>query len=107
MLTLRQAELETTLPGDAAKPPARRNSAPRTSMITRNIRLSHGRTSVRLAPLEWRALALICRREGMDRHQFAARVLADPLRCERTLTSRLRAAILAYYMAASGIEEPN
>lgn len=106
MLTLRESSSTATSPGEAPRPEARAGTA-RTSMITRNIRLSHGRTSVRLAPLEWQALALICRREGLDRHDFAARVLADPCRHERTLTSRLRSAILAYYMAASGIEGAN
>lgn len=76
------------------------------TMITRNMRLSHGRTSVRLAPQEWQALALICSREGLDRHGFAARVLADPARLERTLTSRLRGAILAYFIGAAGFTLP-
>ncbi|MBP7064053.1 ribbon-helix-helix domain-containing protein [Ferrovibrio sp.] len=76
----------------------------RPSLVTRNIRLGQMRTSVRLERIEWQALDVICRLEGVDRHGFAAVVQADPRRSENTLTSRLRSAILAYYMAAAGLE---
>ncbi len=76
----------------------------RPSLITRNIRLAQMRTSVRLERVEWQALDLICQREGLDRHRFAARVQLDPARTENTLTSRLRSAILAYFMEAAGLQ---
>lgn len=68
------------------------------SLITRNLRLGRGRTSIRLERLEWAALDAICQTENIDRHMFAAQVDRDPLRREKTLTSRVRSAILAYYV---------
>lgn len=77
---------------------------PRTpSLVTRNLRLPDRRTSVRLEALEWAALEAICARERIDRHDFAERVATDPARPEKTLTSRLRSAILAYFAAAAGV----
>lgn len=73
------------------------------SLVTRNLRLTGRRTSVRLEALEWAALEAICVRERMDRHGFAKQVANDPARPEKTLTSRLRSAILAYFAAAAGV----
>lgn len=75
----------------------------RQSLVTRNVRIGSGRTSVRLELIEWLALEDICRRERVDRHGFAARVQADPSRLEKTLTSRLRSAILNYYVILAGV----
>lgn len=96
----RQPPIGGVAPRDA-KAPAR------TGTRTRNVRLSRGRTSVRLAPQEWQALHVICEREGIDRHIFAARAMTDPRRSEHTLTSRMRGAILAYFIAAAGITLPD
>lgn len=76
------------------------------SLITRNLRLGRGRTSIRLEKLEWAALDAICTAENIDRHMFAAQVDRDPLRREKTLTSRVRSAILAYYVTRSGVSVP-
>lgn len=76
------------------------------SLITRNLRLGRGRTSIRLERLEWAALDAICTAENIDRHLFAAQVDRDPMRREKTLTSRVRSAILAYYVSRSGISVP-
>ena len=84
-------------PGNSPTKPSR------TSLVTRNIRLGQMRTSVRLERVEWQALETICQREGLDRHLFAARVQADAARTENTLTSRLRSAILVYFMALAGL----
>lgn len=73
------------------------------SLVTRNLRLGRGRTSIRLERLEWAALDAICTAEGIDRHHFAMQVDRDPQRREKTLTSRVRSAILAYFVARSGI----
>ncbi|WP_370153942.1 ribbon-helix-helix domain-containing protein [Ferrovibrio sp.] len=73
------------------------------SLVTRNLRLDRGRTSIRLEQVEWAALDTICRTEGIDRHAFATRVDRDPLRHEKTLTSRVRSAILAYFMSRAGM----
>lgn len=73
------------------------------SLITRNLRLGRGRTSIRLERLEWAALDAICATEGVDRHHFAMQVDRDPMRREKTLTSRVRSAILAYFVTRSGI----
>lgn len=74
------------------------------SLITRNLRLGRGRTSIRLESLEWSALDAICLAEKIDRHHFAAQVDRDPQRREKTLTSRVRSAILAYFVARAGFE---
>ncbi|MEK9971189.1 MAG: ribbon-helix-helix domain-containing protein [Ferrovibrio sp.] len=73
------------------------------SLITRNLRLGRGRTSIRLERLEWAALDAICNVEGIDRHNFAMQVDRDPMRREKTLTSRVRSAILSYFVARSGL----
>lgn len=73
------------------------------SLVTRNLRLGRGRTSIRLEHLEWAALDAICAAEGIDRHNFATQVDRDPLRREKTLTSRVRSAILAYFVVRSGV----
>jgi len=73
------------------------------SLVTRNLRLGRGRTSIRLERLEWAALDAICNAEGIDRHHFAMQVDRDPGRREKTLTSRVRSAILAYFVARSGL----
>ncbi len=73
------------------------------SLVTRNLRLGRGRTSIRLEHLEWAALDAICAVEGIDRHQFATQVDRDPMRREKTLTSRVRSAILAYFVVRSGV----
>lgn len=62
-----------------------------------------GRTSIRLERLEWAALDAICNAEGVDRHHFAMQVDRDPQRREKTLTSRVRSAILSYFVARSGL----
>ncbi len=76
------------------------------SLVTRNLRLDRGRTSIRLERLEWAALDAICRAEGLDRHAFASRVDRDPVRGEKTLTSRIRSAILTYFVARAGLTIP-
>ncbi len=73
------------------------------SLVTRNLRLGRGRTSIRLEHLEWAALDAICVAEGIDRHHFATQVDRDPSRREKTLTSRVRSAILAYFVVRSGV----
>lgn len=76
------------------------------SLITRNLRLNRGRTSIRLEQLEWAALDVICKAEGIDRHAFASLVDRDPTRGEKTLTSRIRSAILTYFVARAGMSIP-
>ncbi|WP_341896803.1 ribbon-helix-helix domain-containing protein [Ferrovibrio terrae] len=86
--------------------PQHTSTAHGSSLITRNLRLGRGRTSIRLERLEWAALDAICGAEGVDRHHFAMQVDRDPARREKTLTSRVRSAILAYFVARSGIRVP-
>jgi len=82
------------------------NPANGPSLVTRNLRLDRGRTSIRLEQVEWAALDAICSTEGIDRHAFATHVDRDPMRHEKTLTSRVRSAILTYYIGRSGIGVP-
>ncbi|MFB9354005.1 ribbon-helix-helix domain-containing protein [Sneathiella chinensis] len=74
------------------------------TLINRNITLknpetgeSH-RTSIRLEKVEWDALRIICRQTGMTLHQFCMQVERDPARTEHSRTSRIRSAILGYFL---------
>lgn len=87
--------------------PAHLDAAPSgPSLVTRNLRLERGRTSIRLEQVEWAALDAICNSEGIDRHAFATRVDRDPMRHEKTLTSRVRSAILTYYISRADVGAP-
>lgn len=68
------------------------------SLVTKNVTISGRRTSIRLEPEMWRALEMLCRREGVSLHQFCSRV--DSARGETGLTSAIRAEIVTYFLAA-------
>ena len=68
-------------------------------VVIKNIRLFGRRTSVRLEQLELQALDRICAAEGISVDEFCQRADHDPDRTERSRTSRIRMAILAYYKA--------
>lgn len=72
------------------------------SLISRNIKIHGRRTSIRLEPSMWEALAEICGTRELTTHDFCTRV--DENRGESSLTAAIRVAIVEYYreLARSG-----
>ncbi len=72
------------------------------SLVNRNIVIDGRRTSVRLEPQMWDALAEIARREGRTVHDMCS--VASRLRHHSTLTAGLRVFILRYFRDAATAE---
>ena len=68
-------------------------------LVNRNVVAGRGRTSMRLEPELWEALAEICEREGQDMSAVVRRVeeKGDP----GGRTSAVRVFVLSYYQAAA------
>ncbi|GEM_PF-3058312 len=83
----------------------------RQSLINGNINIQHPetgevhRTSIRLEKIEWDAMREICRRKRMSLHKFCSLVDFHPLREEHSRTSRIRCAILQYYINRNAVLE--
>lgn len=69
------------------------------TLISRNITLSDRRTSIRLEPEMWDALAEICVREGRNVHDICVEI--DQLRSQSGLTAGVRVFILNYFREAA------
>lgn len=69
------------------------------SLINRNVIVHGRRTSVRLEPQMWDALAEIARREGRTIHQICSEAAAR--RGQSTFAAGLRVYILDYFRAAA------
>ncbi len=69
------------------------------TLVNRNIFLGDRRTSLRLEPAMWDALAEICRREGMTSHELCH--LIDRRRQASSLTAAIRVFIMAYFKSAA------
>ena len=65
------------------------------SLVSRNIRLDDHRTSIRLEPEMWDALAEIAALEGESVHGLCGRV--DEMRGELGRTAAIRVFIVTYY----------
>ena len=77
---------------------------PRTSrgistLVNRNVFIGRHRTSIRLEPAMWDALAEICRREEMTLHEVCS--LIDSRRQASSLTAAIRVFALTYFRAAA------
>ena len=70
-----------------------------TTLVSRNVSVSARRTSLRLEPSMWDALAEIARRENMTIHQLCTQV--DVRRHESSLTAAIRVFTLSYFRAAA------
>ncbi len=74
------------------------------SLINSNINIKNPetgelhRTSIRLEKVEWDALRRICGKYKMSIHTFCSKVDQHPDRKEHSRTSRIRSAILQYYV---------
>ena len=69
------------------------------SLINRNVIVKRHRTSVRLEPAMWDALAEIARREDHTINDICTRV--EMLRSESTFAAALRVFILGYFRTAA------
>ncbi len=67
-------------------------------LIVKSTNIAGRRTSVKLQPLELRALEKICQAEGLTVGQFCERADKSPARIEHSRSGRIRMAILNYYM---------
>lgn len=74
------------------------------SLINGNVNIKNSetgdihRTSIRLEKVEWDALRRICGKHKMSIHAFCSKVDQHPDRKEHSRTSRIRSAILHYYV---------
>lgn len=68
-------------------------------LVNRNVTAAGGRTSMRLEPEIWDALAEICRREGCDLRGLIRRIDKETLQGGRT--SAVRVFVLQYFRAAA------
>ncbi|TQF77752.1 ribbon-helix-helix domain-containing protein [Elioraea sp. Yellowstone] len=72
---------------------------PRSTLVNRNIVAERGRTSMRLEPELWDALAEICRRERTSPSELCRRLERSGLSGGRT--SAMRVFIVQYFRAAA------
>ena len=72
---------------------------PRSRLVNRNVVAGSGRTSMRLEPELWDALAEICGREGQGLHELIRNI--DGQRERGGRTSAVRVFVLQYFRAAS------
>lgn len=69
------------------------------TLISRNVTLSDRRTSIRLEPEMWDALAEICTRESRSLHDICRQI--DRERTQSGLTAGVRVFILSYFRSAA------
>ncbi len=69
------------------------------ALVSRNIRLDDHRTSIRLEPAMWEALARVCAREGRSMNQLVTAIAGR--HDQSTLTAAIRVYLLSYYQAAA------
>jgi predicted DNA-binding ribbon-helix-helix protein len=69
------------------------------TLVNRNVFVGARRTSLRLEPAMWDALAEICQREDMTLHQLCA--LIDERRRASSLTAAIRVFIVNYFRSAA------
>ncbi len=70
------------------------------SLQNRNVTIAGQRTSMRLEPEMWDALAEVCRREGLSLHSVCSDV--EQARARGTVTSAMRVFLLRYYRQIPG-----
>lgn len=68
-------------------------------LVNRNVTVAGRRTSIRLEPEMWDALAEICRREDISAHEACAVVARR--RGGLSLTAAIRVYIMSYFRAAA------
>ena len=74
-------------------------SKPVSTLVNRNVFVGRRRTSIRLEPAMWDALAEICRREDRTVNEICGMI--DARRQASSLTAAIRVFTLAYFRAAA------
>ena len=69
------------------------------TLVNRNVFVGRRRTSLRLEPAMWDALAEICRREDLNLHELCA--LIDERRRASSLTAAIRVFVVNYFRSAA------
>lgn len=69
------------------------------SLVSKNAKVNGVRTSLRLEPMMWDALAEICRREKLSRNELLSMI--DGQRVQSSLTAATRVFVMNYYRSAA------
>jgi predicted DNA-binding ribbon-helix-helix protein len=89
--------IDTLLPSDGL---IRRGDRRRHStLISRNVTVDGHRTSVRLEPAMWDALAYVCKAEGKSVHRLVTQIAQR--HDESSLTAAIRVFLMRYFRAAA------
>jgi predicted DNA-binding ribbon-helix-helix protein len=89
-------ELATGAPGEGAAASRRCGES---TLVNRNVFIHSKRTSLRLEPAMWDALAEISKREGKSLHEVCSSVASR--RRSSSLTAAIRVFIMTYFRAAA------
>lgn len=81
-------------------PPQNKKTAPRSTLVSKNITIDGHRTSVRLEPAMWNSLSEICRRERTSVHVICSAV-SQHKPDDTSLTAAIRVFIMSYFRAAA------
>lgn len=71
----------------------------RSTLVSRNVRVSGRRTSMRLEPQMWDALLAICHRERRSMHEICTEI--NDRRNASSLTAEIRVYIMHYFLQAA------
>lgn len=69
------------------------------TLVNRNVTVAGHRTSIRLEPSMWNALALVCAREKKTMNELVTLIAHN--RDQSTLTAAMRVFLITYYQAAA------
>jgi len=71
----------------------------RSTLVNRNVTVEGHRTSIRLEPAMWEALAMVCKRESKNMNELVTGIARG--RNQSTLTAAIRVFLLTYFQAAA------
>jgi len=77
----------------------KRSADAASTLVNRNVTVAGHRTSIRLEPAMWQALHELCARENVSLHDAVSTIAEG--REASSLTSSIRAYLLAYYRSAA------
>ncbi|HYL47997.1 MAG TPA: ribbon-helix-helix domain-containing protein [Stellaceae bacterium] len=76
-----------------------RAGSTRSTLVNRNVTVEGHRTSIRLEPAMWEALAMVCKRENKSLNELVTGIARS--RNQSTLTAGIRVFLLTYFQAAA------
>lgn len=76
-----------------------RANTTRSTLVNRNVTVEGHRTSIRLEPAMWHALAMVCQRENKTLNELVTMIARN--RNQSTLTAAIRVFLLTYFQAAA------